>query len=202
MQLYEFRRSRSIKCHWLIKELDIECEIIEVNLMEGKHYEAEYLAINPYGKVPALVDGDFKLHEASAICFYLADKFPNAKMVPELGTFERAELTKWMFFMANEMECMLWNIEKNIWGYPEDKRSELAIETAKEDFKKAVKMVDDHMNGRQYMVGEDFSIADISLTYLLVWAQPKELLSETKNLISYLGVMRDRPKFPNHFYQK
>ena len=201
MQLYEFRRSRSIKCHWLVKELGIDCEITEVNLMEGEHMKPEFLKMNPWGKVPVLVDGDLKLHEASAILFYLADKYPEKNLIPKLGTSERTELMKWMFFMANEMECILWNIEKNKWGYPEDKRSEVAIEMSKEDFKKAVSIIDQHMQGRQFMVGDCFSIADISLAYLLGWSQYNDLLEGTKHLKSYETAMMDRPNFPCHFYE-
>jgi glutathione S-transferase len=200
MKLYEFRRSRSMKCRWMVKEIGIDCEIEEVNLMEGKHYEPEFLAVNPAGKVPALVDGELKLHEAGAILFYLADKFPEKKLIPALNTTDRAMLTKWMFFMANDMECFLWNIEKNTWAYPEDKRSPDAIETSKFDFKKALKVLDAEIQGKDFLVANTFTIADISLTYLLGWGRLHNLLEETTNLESYYNRMIEKEHFPRELY--
>ena len=203
MKLYEFKRTRSYKCRWLIKELGAPCEFIEINLIEGEHMKPEFLAINPWGKVPALVDGDFKLFEASAICIYLADKFSAQGLIPAAGTQTRAVCNKWLFFMANELECHLWSMEKNTWGYREDKRSKTAIESAEYDFKKAIKVIDAEFknNKSDYLIDNKFGVADISLSYLLRWARGRQLLADVPDLDAYLNRQIEREYYPREIFE-
>lgn len=200
MKLYEFKTTRSYKVRWLIKELGISCEYVEVNLMQGEHQQAEYLKINPFGKVPALVDGELKLHEAAAICNYLCDKYPEKNLIPEPRTLERAIFDKWNFFASNELECHLWNCEKNTWLYPEDKRKPEAIEMASADFQKAIKIVADHLETNKYMMGEEFSVLDINYGYLLRWARSRELIQPYPRLIEYLEGLIKRENYPTEVF--
>ena len=77
MKLYYTPRTRSSRPRWMLEELEIPYELVRVDLSAGEHRKPEYLAINPYGAVPALVDGEVKLFESAAICAYLADKHPD-----------------------------------------------------------------------------------------------------------------------------
>jgi glutathione S-transferase len=80
MKLYEFAFTRSIRARWTLQELGVDFEAITVNLQAGEHRRPEYLAINPAGKLPALVDGDLVLTESAAIVLYLGEKY--GKFVP------------------------------------------------------------------------------------------------------------------------
>ncbi len=82
MKLYEFGPTRSIRARWALQELGVDFEPITVNLVAGEHRRPEFLAINPAGKVPVLVDGDLALNESVAIVLYLADKYPTKRLIP------------------------------------------------------------------------------------------------------------------------
>ena len=72
MKLYEFAPTRSIRARWTLQELGVDFEAVTVNLMAGEHRTPEFLAINPAGKLPVLVDDDLVLTESVAIAVYLA----------------------------------------------------------------------------------------------------------------------------------
>lgn len=76
MKLYGFPPTRSIRALWTLRELDVAFEFVNVDLLKGEQRRPEFLAINPAGKLPVLVDGDFVLTESVAIVLYLADKYP------------------------------------------------------------------------------------------------------------------------------
>ncbi len=76
MKLYEFGPTRSIRVRWTLQELGVPFEAITVNVMAGEHRSPEFLQLNPAGKLPVLVDGDFVLTESIAAVLYLAEKYP------------------------------------------------------------------------------------------------------------------------------
>src|SRR4030081_1452340 len=84
MQLYWSPRSRSFSALWLIEETGPPYERVLTDIPTGAQKRVEYLAINPMGKVPALKDGDTALAEAAAICAYVAERYPGAKLGPGL----------------------------------------------------------------------------------------------------------------------
>src|SRR6202008_4246071 len=82
---------------------------------------ADYLAINPMGKVPAIRHGDAIVTEAAAICAYLADAFPDARLAPAPGSKERAPYYRWLFYGAGPIEAMASNHALGV-AIPDDKR--------------------------------------------------------------------------------
>jgi len=203
MKLYEFSVSRSIRCRWLLEELGVPYESVEVNLSTGAHFSENFKKINPNAKVPALVDGDFALFESAAICNYLAEKYPESNFIPKAGTRARALYDQWMFFCMSELEQPLWLISKHTFIYPEEKRSPEAIQLAKEDFLKTVRVLENHMANRSY-VGDSFQVVDILIGQTLLWAgagvgpvmRSLALLAGCPNLHKYLYHLAERPKMP------
>ncbi|MBD0362474.1 MAG: glutathione S-transferase N-terminal domain-containing protein, partial [Coleofasciculus sp. C3-bin4] len=94
LKLYGGARSRASIVQWYLEELGVPYEFILLDMQAGEHRQPEYLAINPMGKVPAIVDGDFQLWESGAILFYLAQKY--GKMPPSLE--EQAKINQWIHF--------------------------------------------------------------------------------------------------------
>lgn len=82
MKLYEFPPTRSLRARWALQELGVSFESEQVNLMEGGNRRPSFLALNPAGKLPVLVDGDLVLTGSVAIVIYLADKFPEDGLLP------------------------------------------------------------------------------------------------------------------------
>jgi len=91
MKLYYSPQTRAGRPRWLLEEIGAPYEIASLDLKKGEHKQPEYMKIHPHGAVPALIDGDLALFESAAICMYLADKYPEKKLAPALGTPARGE---------------------------------------------------------------------------------------------------------------
>lgn len=193
MKLYEFAPTRSIRARWALQELEIPFESVTIKLLEGDGQTPEYLAINPTGKVPALVDDDFVLTESLAIVVYLAEKFPQKGMLPT-DLKLRSQLNRWMLFVVTELEQPLWRIARNSFLYPEKQRQPTDIEIAKGEFRKMAAVLEKHMRGREFLVGERVSVGDFVTAYTLDWGNEVGLLEECPALLVYMKRMYDRPK--------
>ena len=195
MKLYGFGPTRSLRALWGLKELGIEFEFIPVNLQAGEHKRPEFLAINPAGKVPVLVDGDLMLPESAAIVLYLAEKYPEKGLMPA-RLEQRAQVYRWVLFAVTELEQPLWRMAKHRFLYPENKRLPQDIDLAREDFTAMAAVLERHMRGRQYIVGDRISVADCVTAYLMDWANEHHLLDGFPNLTAYLQRMYQRSTAP------
>jgi glutathione S-transferase len=195
MKLYGFGPTRSLRALWGLKELGVEFEFIPVNLQAGEHKRPEFLALNPAGKVPVLVDGDLVLPESAAIVLYLAEKYPEKKLMPA-KLEQRAQVYRWVLFAVTELEQPLWRMAKHSFLYPEHKRLPQDIDLAREDFSAMAAVLERHMEGRQYVVGDRVSVADCVIAYLMDWANEKQLLEGCPNLKAYLQRMYQRSTAP------
>jgi glutathione S-transferase len=192
MKLYEFPPTRSIRVRWILQELGVDFEPVRVNLLAGEHRRAEFLAINPAGKVPALVDGGVTITESAAIALYLGEKYADKGLLPrDLGA--RAQMYRWMLFAVTELEQPLWRITRHTRLYPADKRLPAEIALAREDFLSMVPVLDAQLAGRKFVVGECFSVADPVIAYTLDWANLLQLLDEFPQLVDYMEAMYSRP---------
>src|SRR3954465_14135868 len=98
MKRYWSPRSRSFSALWLMEETGQPYERVLTDITTGAQKTPEFLAINPMGKVPALKDGDAVRGEAAAVCAYVAERCPEAKLAPPLGDPRRAKYLQWLFF--------------------------------------------------------------------------------------------------------
>src|SRR6201994_1511121 len=98
LKLFHAAPSRSSIVLWMLEEVGEPYDIKLLKLSEGDNLKADYLAINPMGKVPALKHGDTVITEVAAICTYLADAFPDKKLAVPIGTPRRGTYLKWLFF--------------------------------------------------------------------------------------------------------
>ena len=192
MKLYEFGPTRSIRARWTLQELGVDFEPITVNLIAGEHKGPAFLKINPAGKVPALVDGDVTVTESVAIALYLGDKYPDKGFAPKEPK-ERAELNRWLLFAATELEQPLWRITKNTSLYPEDRRLPDDVVLAREDFAPMAAVLEEHMKGRQFIVGNTATVADFVTAYTLDWANELQMLEGLPHLKNYMTKMYARP---------
>jgi glutathione S-transferase len=195
MKLYEYGPSRAIRVRWTLQELGVDFDAITVNMMAGEHRSPEFLEINPAGKLPALVDGDLVLTESVAIVLYLAEKYSERGLIPaDVG--QRAEFFRWLMFTTTELEQPLWRITRHTSIYPADKRLPADIALARGDFADMARVLEEHMNGRQFLVGNRVTVADFVLAYTLDWAKMLKLLDELPRLDQYLQQMYARPSAP------
>jgi glutathione S-transferase len=195
MKLYEFGPTRSIRVRWTLQELGVEFESIRINLLAGEHLQPKFLKINPAGKIPVLVDEDLVLTESVAIVLYLADKYSNKGLIPtELK--ERAQVNRWLLFAATELEQPLWRIARNTTLYPEDQRLPADVVLASQEFKAMAAVLEEHMQRRQFLVGNTVTVADFVAAYTLDWANEDRLLDDCPQLLAYMKRMYARPNAP------
>jgi glutathione S-transferase len=195
MKLYGIGPSRWLRVLWAMKELDAEFEFVPVNLMAGEHFKPEFLRLNPAHKLPVLVDGDLVLTESAAIVLYLAEKYPDKGLLPT-DLMQRALVYRWVMFCMTELEQPLWRIARHSFIYPEDKRSPADIALAQEDFIEMAKVLEQHMVGREFIVGDTMTAADCVTAYVIDWASMVDLLGDLPLLRAYLERMYARPKAP------
>jgi glutathione S-transferase len=158
-----------------------------VDLAKGEHRSPEYLALNPNGAVPTLVDGDFVLTESRAIMQYLASKKPEAGLVPR-DEAARADVTRWQFWDAAHFSPQLGTmtfekIIKPMMGGEPDTRK---IDEALSNFRRFAAVLDKRLEGRSYVVGTALTIADLTLASSLMYATQLEIpLPEFPNIAAW-----------------
>jgi glutathione S-transferase len=195
MKLYGFGPTRSLRALWGLKELDADFEFVSVNLAAGEQKHPDFLRLNPAGKVPVLVDGDVVLTESAAIVLYLAEKYPDRGLLP-VDLKERAQAYRWLMFAVTELEQPLWRIARHTFLYPEARRLPADATIAREEFAAMATILDRHIEGRQFIVGDGITIADCVTAYLIDWANEQHMIDDFAQLRAYLERMYARPRAP------
>jgi glutathione S-transferase len=195
MKLYGFPPTRSIRVLWTLRELGVDFEFVNVNLPAGENRRPEFLGLNRAGKLPVLVDGDFVLAESVAIVLYLAEKYPEKGLLPAEPR-ARAQVHQWLLFTATELEQPLWRIARHTSLYPKEKRIPGEVPIASQDFKDMAVVMEEHMRGRPFLVGERATVADFVAAYTLDWANEVRLLDASPTLRAYMEQMYARPNAP------
>ncbi len=195
LTLYHAPQSRSIRPRWLLEELGVPHDLKVLSLQAGDQKNPEYMKLNPNGAVPTLVDGDLALWESGAICQYLADKFPEKKLAPPPGgTPERAKYYQWIHYAMSGIEPPALTIFMHTMQLPEAERVPHQVEKAKTQLAAALKVVDDALAGREWILGSQFTAADVMLGSTIAWAQMMGLVTDqTPNVAAYLGRCMSRP---------
>jgi glutathione S-transferase len=195
MKLYYAPQTRAVRPRWLLEELGAPYELATLDLAKGEHKKPEYMKIHPHGAVPALIDGDVALFESAAICMYLADKYPEKKLAPPLGTPARGLYYQWMIYSMATLEPPVVQIFLNTVMLPEAERSPAAVEKAKPQFAEVGRVLSSALAGRAFLLGEQFSAADVMIGGTLGWAGMMGLLGELPTLQEYVKRISERPAF-------
>jgi glutathione S-transferase len=194
MKLYHSAQSRSVRPRWMLEEIGQPYELATLSLQAGDHKKPEYMMLNPNGTVPTLVDGDLVLYESAAICQYLADKFPDKKLAPPAGTPSRGLYYQWIHYAMSGIEPPAVTIFVHTMIKPEAERIPVLVEEAKKQLAAAVKVVDAALAGREYLLGSQFSAADVMMGSSLNWCQMMGMIGAgDANVSAYLGRLNARP---------
>lgn len=193
MKLYYAPRTRSVRARWLLEELGVDHELVTVNLTEGEHKQADYLKIHPLGRVPALLDGELALFESGAICLYLADKHLKKGLAPKVDTPARGTYYAMMALAMSELDPTV----ALIFDHRRSKvDSSPVLDRAKAKWSDALLYLEGVLlDRRPWILGEDFSAADIMIGLVLIWAQAMGLLGEHAHVEAYVGRLVSRPAY-------
>jgi glutathione S-transferase len=156
-------------------------------LSKGDNRVPDYLAVNPMGKVPALKHGDVIITEAAAICTYLADEFPRAKLNVPVGDPRRGPYLKWLFFGPSCIEPAI--MDRAFPRKEEARRAALGYG----DFDTVTDVVAKAGAGGPYLLGEQFTAADVVIGSTLRWGMMFKLLPERPEFVAYTARLAKRP---------
>jgi glutathione S-transferase len=155
MKLYWSPRTRSFSSLWLMEETGQPYERVLTDIATGAQRSPEYLAINPMGKVPALQDGDATLAEAAAICAYVAERYPEAKLAPPAGHPLRAKYLYWLFFSPGCIEPAMVQVAT--------KMEMPSVAAGWGEAGRVFDVLDKALEKGPWILGETFSAADIAI---------------------------------------
>jgi len=194
IKLYGIRQSRALRSLWALEELGLAYEHVPTNFTTDAK-KPEYLAINPNGRIPALVDGDVTLFESMAINLYLAKKYDTKGLYPK-SEADEARAIQWSFWGMTETEQALLQVLMHRVFLPEPQRDEIAASAGEEKLAQPLRVLDGALAGKKYLLGDGFTIADLNVAWVLAWALFGKLdTSKTPNVARWLGECCGRPAF-------
>jgi glutathione S-transferase len=192
MKLYYVPKTRASRPRWVLEELGVPYDLVRLDPAKAETRSAEHLGRHPLGHVPVLEDRGQFVFESGAICMHLADLFPEKRLLPPAGSVERGLAYQWVLYAMTEMEPPLVALSAEA-KKPEAERSPAATAGARERFAKAVKVLEEVLRGRSFLLGEAFTVADVMVGATLAWARGLRLLDGAPGVEAYLGRLRDRP---------
>ena len=185
--LYHAAPSRSMTVRWMLEEVGEPYDIHLLKLSEGDQQKPEYLAVNPQGKVPALRHKGVVITEVSAICAYLADEFPKAKLAIPVGDPRRGVYFQWLFFGPSSVEPAM--IDR---AYPR-KDNPRAAALGYRDLDQLCDIVAKAVSKGPYLMGEQFTAADVVIGSGLRWGTQFKLIPDRPEFKPYVERIAARP---------
>jgi len=156
--------TRAFRVLWMMEELGLDYQHLDY-----KPGSDEMKAVNPSGKVPALVEGDDVVLDSTAIIQYLADK--HGGMTYAAGTMERAQQDSYTQFILDELDAALWTAARNSFVLPKDKRVPEIKETLKWEFAQSLKTLEARMGDNEFLMGDTITVPDLILAHCGGWAR-------------------------------
>jgi len=188
MKLYWAPRSRSFTALWLMEETGQPYQRVLTDITTGAQKAPEYLAINPMGKVPALADGDATLAEAAAICAYVAERYPEAKLAPPLGDIRRAKYLYWLFFSPGCIEPAIVQLATKIEMNP--------VAAGWGEAQRVFDVLDAALSKGPWLLGDSFSAADVMIGSGLNYAvRLFKMVPARPSFDAYIARCAARPAF-------
>ncbi len=175
LKLYGGARSRASIVQWYLEELGVPYEFVMLDMQAGEHRQPEFMAINPIGKVPAIVDGDLKLWESGAILLYLNEKYGKPTAVEQ-----KAEIAQWVLFANATLGPGIF-LEAN----------------REREMPRLLTPLNQIFEQQPFLLGNQFSVADVAVGSILGYIpiMLKLDLSEYPAVVNYMKQMSERPAF-------
>lgn len=189
MRLYHQPRSRSTRVLWLLEELGADFELTVI-APEDKS-APEYRAMHPLGRSPVLEDEEGALFESAALVLHVADLHPEAGLIAPVGSHARALQYQWCFFAMTELEGPLLDVARQLWkdGDPDP----ALVEDGRSRFARAVAALEPRLDGAEFLVGNAFSVADVVVGSVLMFARTAKVAELPAGLVPYVDRLEARP---------
>jgi len=188
MKIYGSPMSRAARVMWCAQELNVPFELVDVAW--DKQKDPSFLAINPNGKFPGFCDGDLKLFESLAINLYIAKKYGTGELYPT-NAEDEARVLQWTLWAATEVEPLLFPSLMVKFGLGSDP---VTAKAAADRAKPVLKVLDDHLKDREWVVGKTFSVADLNVACVVGMARYGDVdISYVPNVSAWLNRATSRP---------
>ncbi|RKH72511.1 glutathione S-transferase family protein [Corallococcus aberystwythensis] len=193
MKLYFAPRTRAVRPRWLLEELGVPYELVRVDLARQEDTAPAYLAVHPLGELPALVDGEVTLLDSLSSCLHLGDRFPEKPFAPPVGSAERGPYYKWMVFAETTLDSVVMEFYRDAQAPAEREPSDAAVEKHRARLTAVLDVIQRGLGGREFLVGETFTAADVVMASILHLANHLMLLDGHPRLVEYVRRHSQRP---------
>ena len=188
MKLFWSPQTRSTRAIWMLEEAGVEYELELVDIRaEDRKDTPEFRSASPMGKVPALIDGDVRMNESAAICLYIADRYSPGTLAPACDDPLRGQFLYWTMYtpaviepsMSEKFNNVAPNRGQSGWG----------------DFDLMIETWENGLAGKDWILGENFSAADVMLGSSAIFLRMFNMLPESDVLNAYADRCESRPAF-------
>jgi len=194
LKLYGNPRSRAMRCIWMLEEIGEPYQLIEKSTRAGDLLTADYLRLNPNARIPTLVNGDVVLWESMAINIYLAQKYEGPMHFARPEALGLA--TQWSFWAMLEMEDLLLDLLQHRALLPEFVRDPSYAQRDELLLRKPLGILNGALAGREFLVSDGFTVADLNVASILVWGKMARLdLSAHREVTRWLDECLARPAY-------
>lgn len=191
LKIYGTSRSRATRVLWAAEELGLTYEHIPTAVPDAR--KPDFLKINPNGHLPAIDDDGTILCESVAINLYLAEKYGKAPLWPT-SIADKGRVFQWSFWGMMECEEPFITLMMNLFMRPEGERDKAAIARAGDTLKAPLKVLDNHLNGKDYLLGKEFTFADLNLAGVVILGSMVQYdMSATPNVKAWIDRCLARP---------
>lgn len=183
--LYHHPYSRAAGCVWMLEEAGVPYELRHVDLMKGEQKAPEFLALNPMGKLPLLVDGDAVVTESAAIALYLADRYAAGRLAPALDDPARGTYFRWILFGPSVIEpgsmakASGWEFKPGSAGWG--------------TYDAMLATIDHALAGKEFLLGDRFTMADVVIGGTLRYMVMFKMIEPSQAVTDYLARLAKRP---------
>jgi glutathione S-transferase len=196
VKIYHSRRARSVRVIWLLEELGVPYEIETLAFKRETLKSAEYLKLHPLGQIPVIRDEKVTMFESGAIVQYLLETYGEGRLAPPPGAPQRAEYLQWFHFGEAGPARLVAEIVRHRFEHPDHERIPEIIPQSRRRLGETLAVVERALEGRSYILGADFTAADIMIAYGVVIAKIiRELPANLPNLTGYIGRLKERTAY-------
>jgi glutathione S-transferase len=181
--------SRARIAHWMLEEVGAPYRIELIDFDKGEQKSPSYLAINPMGKLPAIVHRGTVVTETAAICTYLADAFPHAGLAPATTDPARGTYLRWLFFGAG---CVEPAVVDRLFSRPAVDRP---ISMGYGSYEDTMRVLEAAVTSGPYLLGDRFSAADVYIGSQIGWGMTIKAIEPRPAFQAYLARFTDRPAY-------
>ncbi len=195
LQIYHVTTTRGMRVIWLCEELGLPYEVTKIDFSPAYRATPEWRALNPVGKVPVLTDGDMTMFESGAMVQYVLDRYAPDALRPAVDSDDYAHYLQWLWFGEATLSRPLGEIVNHGREFPDEQRIPAVVAEMARRAGDCLRAIGEHVENRQYLVGEQFTAADIMVGYGIHLAEMLTPEHMPDNLLPYWQRLKARPAF-------